>query len=156
MTDLNLRKPVGLPLLETSWLREAYEWARPRVVKRARERAAIIEVCPTSNLVIGDLPGYVAHPISDFLRDGLEVTISTDDPGLFGVTLQDEYAQVWKALAPSGAGSAGAAALATAIKAQTQQMFPFQTPAEVTEAIALLKAHWRELGLVPYEDVEAE
>ncbi len=32
------------------------------------------------------------HPLNDFLNEGLLVTLSSDDPGFFGVSLLDEYA----------------------------------------------------------------
>jgi aminodeoxyfutalosine deaminase len=58
-----------------------------------------LEVCPTSNLRTGALArqigrptaGYHQHPLPSFLRRGLPVTLSSDDPSMFETTLSDEY-----------------------------------------------------------------
>lgn len=52
---------------------------------------SIIECCPTSNLLIGMLPDMKSHPIRRFLNNGLRVTISSDDPGIFDTNIQQEY-----------------------------------------------------------------
>jgi len=63
----------------------------------ARERIPL-EVCPTSNLRTGALRQHTGeanlarHPLVDYCRRGLAVTLSTDDPGLFDTTLNQEYA----------------------------------------------------------------
>ncbi len=58
-----------------------------------------LEVCPTSNLRTGALArqlrqesaGYEQHPLASFIRRGLPVTLSSDDPAMFETTLSDEY-----------------------------------------------------------------
>jgi aminodeoxyfutalosine deaminase len=58
-----------------------------------------LEVCPTSNLRTGALArqvgrptaGYDQHPLPSFLRRGLPVTLSSDDPAMFETTVSDEY-----------------------------------------------------------------
>src|SRR5271169_2738913 len=58
-----------------------------------------LEVCPTSNLRTGALArqigrptaGYEQHPLPLFLRRGLPVTLSSDDPAMFETTVTDEY-----------------------------------------------------------------
>ena len=58
-----------------------------------------LEVCPTSNLRTGALArqigrptaGYEQHPLPSFLRRGLPVTLSSDDPAMFETTVSDEY-----------------------------------------------------------------
>ena len=55
------------------------------------ESKSVIECCPTSNLLIGMLPDMKSHPIHRFVRNGLRVTISSDDPGIFDTTLKREY-----------------------------------------------------------------
>lgn len=50
----------------------------------------IIESCPTSNIRIGSLGDWSNHPLLRFLKHGLDVTISTDDPGIFGISLESE------------------------------------------------------------------
>jgi adenosine deaminase len=57
---------------------------------RVRATGAVIEVCPTSNRRIGGIANPDHHPIHRFLAAGLPVVVSTDDPGTFDITLQDE------------------------------------------------------------------
>jgi aminodeoxyfutalosine deaminase len=62
-------------------------------------RGIPLEVCPTSNLRTGALSrqtgrrdaGYGQHPLASFLRRGLPVTLSSDDPAMFETTVSDEY-----------------------------------------------------------------
>lgn len=61
-----------------------------------------LEVCPTSNLRTGALArqtgrvtaGYEQHPLPSFLRRGLPVTLSSDDPAMFETTLSGEYSHM--------------------------------------------------------------
>jgi aminodeoxyfutalosine deaminase len=62
----------------------------------------VLEVCPTSNLCTGALARQVGkadvtlsdHPLPDFLKRGIAVTLSTDDPGMFDTDLLTEYSKV--------------------------------------------------------------
>jgi len=54
----------------------------------------IIETCPTSNLCIGGVPGLEAHPFPKLYASGVNLAICSDDPGIFGVTLAREVANV--------------------------------------------------------------
>jgi aminodeoxyfutalosine deaminase len=62
------------------------------VMEMLRARGIAIDACPTSNLVTGAVRRPETHPLNDFLNEGLLVTLSSDDPGFFGVSLLDEYA----------------------------------------------------------------
>ncbi|MGA8144538.1 MAG: adenosine deaminase [Candidatus Acidiferrales bacterium] len=63
-------------------------------------RRVVLENCPTSNLCTGALGKQTGksgaslkdHPLPKFLEQGLLVTLSTDDPGLFHTDLLNEYA----------------------------------------------------------------
>jgi aminodeoxyfutalosine deaminase len=67
-------------------------------------RGIPLEVCPTSNLRTGALArqtgkpdaGYAEHPLLMFWRRGLPVTLSSDDPAMFGTTVSNEYAHAHK------------------------------------------------------------
>jgi hypothetical protein len=65
-------------------------------MERVRSTGAVIEVCPTSNRRIGGIDDPAHHPIHRFLVAGLRVVVASDDPGIFGVTLEDELAWVKK------------------------------------------------------------
>jgi len=103
LTRRSLREPSGGPLIDPVWLKQVTDAVRPLVVETVRNRNAVIEVCPTSNLVIAEIDDYRRHPIHEWLANGLRVTINTDDPGLFWVTLLDEYGYVWSS-SPESAG----------------------------------------------------
>jgi adenosine deaminase len=74
-----------------------------------KERAIPIEICPTSNVVTGKyVHRYEEHPIKEFLARGILATLNTDDPVLFDVELDEEYA---RAIGKIGLGEAGALTL---------------------------------------------
>jgi len=51
-----------------------------------------LEVCPKSNIITGRyVSSYQDHPIRAFFDMGLNVTLNTDDPTIFGAELVDEY-----------------------------------------------------------------
>lgn len=59
-------------------------------MERVRATGAVIEVCPTSNRRIGGIDDPAHHPIQRFVAAGLPVVVSSDDPGIFGTTLNAE------------------------------------------------------------------
>ncbi len=59
-------------------------------MKRVRATGAVIEVCPTSNRRIAGITEPAHHPVHRFLGAGLPVVVSSDDPGIFDITLADE------------------------------------------------------------------
>lgn len=63
----------------------------PSVVDELRRRQTLLEVCPTSNVCLGVVPSFAAHPLPRLLAEGLQVTLNSDDPPMFGTTLTDEY-----------------------------------------------------------------
>lgn len=62
----------------------------PLLIEHLRREQICLEMCPTSNWLTQAVPDLAHHPLLEGLREGLPVTISTDDPGIFGVTLGDE------------------------------------------------------------------
>jgi adenosine deaminase len=63
----------------------------PALVRRLRDDAIPLEVCPTSNVALGVVPSLDAHPLPRLLDAGLAVSLASDDPPLFATTLGDEY-----------------------------------------------------------------
>ena len=63
----------------------------PAVVALARERGTIFEVCVTSNYHSGVISALTDHPLACMINNDLKLTINTDDPGISGITLSDEY-----------------------------------------------------------------
>jgi aminodeoxyfutalosine deaminase len=66
----------------------------PEVMALLRERRVPLEVCPTSNVATGLLARFEDHPLPQFLAAGLAVTLNSDDPAMFGTSLQREFEQV--------------------------------------------------------------
>lgn len=60
------------------------------LLKWVKDLDPVIEVCPTSNLRIGQLTTAAHHPLRRFLDAGIRVTTSTDDPGIFAIDLNSE------------------------------------------------------------------
>ncbi len=63
----------------------------PSLVALLRERRIPLEVCPISNYRTGVVPAGARHPIHRMLDEGLEVTLSSDDPPMFDTSLTEEY-----------------------------------------------------------------
>jgi aminodeoxyfutalosine deaminase len=66
----------------------------PLLLDHLRDNDIPLEVCPTSNLCTRAVTDLAAHPLPVLLRHGVPVTLSTDDPGMFGTTLNQEYSLV--------------------------------------------------------------
>jgi len=54
-------------------------------------RDVTLDLCPTSNWQAGIVPSLAAHPLARLLRDGVSVTLSTDDTTVSDLSLSDEY-----------------------------------------------------------------
>ncbi|EQA53891.1 hypothetical protein [Leptospira kmetyi] len=65
-------------------------------MSKIKETPAIIESCPSSNEYIGMVVNPESHPILRFAKNGMRFTISTDDPGIFGTTIEEEYSKAAK------------------------------------------------------------
>jgi adenosine deaminase len=63
----------------------------PEVVALVRDREVALDMCPTSNLLTHAVTSLAEHPARRLLREGVKVTLNTDDPGLFGIDLTHEY-----------------------------------------------------------------
>jgi len=62
----------------------------PKLVEHLREKQICLEMCPTSNWLTQAVLQLENHPIKRVLESGIPVTINTDDPGIFNVSLPDE------------------------------------------------------------------
>jgi aminodeoxyfutalosine deaminase len=51
-----------------------------------------LEVCLSSNVATRAVPRLEQHPLPDFVAAGVPVTVNSDDPPMFGTTLNREYA----------------------------------------------------------------
>lgn len=65
------------------------------VMKLAKERGIVFNVCPTSNVVLGYAKSITEHPIKTMVDFGLNVTIGTDDFLFFDSDINDEYLKLY-------------------------------------------------------------
>lgn len=63
----------------------------PALLERMASEGIVCDVCPISNVKLGVVPGFEAHPLPAMLRAGVRCTVSTDDPLSFGNRLHEEY-----------------------------------------------------------------
>lgn len=64
----------------------------PRLMEHLRTNGICLEMCPTSNWLTQAVARIEDHPLPVVLRAGVPVSVNTDDPGIFGVTLPSELA----------------------------------------------------------------
>lgn len=83
----------------------------PALMERLVADGIALEVCPTSNVCTRSVPSLADHPLPTLVEAGVTVTINSDDPPMFGTTLNREYEIAADLL---GLDEAGVVALARA------------------------------------------
>ncbi|WP_232678975.1 adenosine deaminase [Nocardioides sp. R-C-SC26] len=63
----------------------------PALMAHLAEHDIPLEVCPSSNVATRAVPGLAEHPLETLVAAGVPVTINSDDPPMFGTTLNREY-----------------------------------------------------------------
>ncbi|MCP3781922.1 adenosine deaminase [Micromonospora sp. A3M-1-15] len=81
----------------------------PALLAYLAERRIPLEVCPTSNVRTRAVATIEEHPLPQLVEAGVLVSVNSDDPPMFGTTLNDEYAVAARLL---NLDNAGVAALA--------------------------------------------
>ena len=61
------------------------------------DQAVILNVCPTSNLLLGRVARLEDHPIRALYDAGVRVTINSDDALVFGVGVSEEFMALHRA-----------------------------------------------------------
>ena len=61
------------------------------VVALIKEKGIYLEMCPTSNKMTHAIENMNDYPFMKFLRDGIRVTLNTDDMGIENINLAHEY-----------------------------------------------------------------
>ncbi|NUO46380.1 MAG: adenosine deaminase [Streptomyces sp.] len=64
----------------------------PKLLAHLAEERIPLEVCPTSNIATRAVRTLDEHPVKEFVKAGILVTINSDDPPMFGTDLNNEYA----------------------------------------------------------------
>jgi aminodeoxyfutalosine deaminase len=65
--------------------------ADPELLAHLAAEGIPLEVCPSSNIATRAVASLEEHPIREFVDAGVVVTINSDDPPMFGTTLNREY-----------------------------------------------------------------
>jgi aminodeoxyfutalosine deaminase len=65
--------------------------SNPRLTSYLADHGITLEICPTSNLRTRAVADVSVHPLPALLTAGVPVTLGSDDPGLFGCSLNGEY-----------------------------------------------------------------
>ncbi len=63
----------------------------PELLVHLAESGIPLEVCPSSNIATRAVASLEEHPIRAFRDAGVTITINSDDPPMFGTTLNREY-----------------------------------------------------------------
>jgi aminodeoxyfutalosine deaminase len=63
----------------------------PALLAHLAETGIPLEVCPSSNLATRAVASLDEHPIRAFRDAGVTITVNSDDPPMFGTTLNREY-----------------------------------------------------------------
>ncbi|MFO0286746.1 MAG: adenosine deaminase [Brevundimonas sp.] len=66
--------------------------------RRLADARMTLTVCPLSNLTLCVVHDLAAHPVPEMLRQGLHVTLNSDDPAYFGGYVNDNYRALARAV----------------------------------------------------------
>ena len=64
---------------------------KPELLERLREQRIPLEICPSSNVQTKAVPSLSQHPVLEFLRQGLCVTVNTDNMTVSDTTIEKEF-----------------------------------------------------------------
>jgi len=69
----------------------------PQIMKWLAKHKIQLNVCPTSNIMLGNTVNYQSHQIRQLFDHGVPVTINTDDLLIFNATVSQEYLNLYNA-----------------------------------------------------------
>jgi len=67
----------------------AYE--DPRLIDYLRGRQIPLEMCVVSNIKTQVCKSFKEHPVKNYFKEGLMVTVNSDDPSMFDTSITNEY-----------------------------------------------------------------
>lgn len=67
----------------------AYE--DPRLIDYLRERQTPLEMCVVSNIKTQICKSFKEHPVKNYFKEELMVTVNSDDPSMFDTSITNEY-----------------------------------------------------------------
>jgi adenosine deaminase len=69
----------------------------PAVMRFLADHRIRLNICPTSNLMLGRVETLASHPIRKLFDAGVRVTVNTDDMAMFGQSVSHEFLNLYKA-----------------------------------------------------------
>jgi adenosine deaminase len=69
----------------------------PQVMRFLADHRIRLNLCPTSNLMLGRVESLATHPIRRLFDAGVRVTVNTDDALMFGQNVSDEFLNLYRA-----------------------------------------------------------
>jgi adenosine deaminase len=69
----------------------------PSVMRFLADHRIRLNLCPTSNLMLGRVETLASHPIRKLFDAGIRVTVNTDDMAMFGQSVSHEFLNLFKA-----------------------------------------------------------
>jgi adenosine deaminase len=88
----------AVELLELAEVQHGIAAASSPAVMRFLAAAGVrLNVCPTSNVMLGRVARIEDHPIRQLFDAGVRVTVGTDDPLIFGTSLSGEFLALYDA-----------------------------------------------------------
>jgi len=69
----------------------------PSVMRFLADHGIRLNVCPTSNVMLGRIDDLASHPIRKLYDAGVQVTINTDDQLIFGRSVSEEFLDLYRA-----------------------------------------------------------
>ncbi|PFG07693.1 adenosine deaminase [Bacillus sp. es.034] len=73
----------------------------PEAYQVVKDKGIVLEICPTSNVQTKAVKEFSDHPLYDFHRDGIKITINTDNRTVSDTTMTKECELVWGEFAMS-------------------------------------------------------
>ncbi len=67
------------------------------VMKFLTDNRIRLNICPTSNVLLGRVESVSVHPIRKLYDAGVKVTVNTDDVLVFGQSVSDEFLNLYRA-----------------------------------------------------------
>ncbi|WP_027623391.1 adenosine deaminase [Clostridium lundense] len=68
----------------------------PEAYSIVKKEKVILEMCPTSNIQTKAVDSYKNHPLYDFYKNGIKVTVNTDNRTVSNTNLTNEYDNLLK------------------------------------------------------------
>jgi adenosine deaminase len=88
----------AVELLELDEVQHGIAAATSPAAMRFLARAGVrLNVCPTSNIMLGRVARMAEHPIRQLFDAGVRVTVGSDDPLMFGTSLSEEFLALFNA-----------------------------------------------------------